>query len=228
MALSVLFTGGGSEGWSWGSLNRSTPSTTCRARWPVLAAASIAVAARPGSGCSSRSGPGSASSPAPWYGEGQERRRSSRSRWSARSSGSASSHHHLVAGDRRRRSAERHCPGTGFVDGGRHLLRPGGCPPGHLGRRHVQDPADDGLVRLRHGVPQPPPATSTRSVGERDPGDAKDVGRHPPDARLADVAGLVQTIFATTVVVLFFTLTGRDPYTGLYGLMAACSAPPRS
>ena len=33
------------------------------------------------------------------------------------------------------------------------------------------------------------------------------------------IAGLVQTIFAT-VVVLFFALTGRDPYTGLYGLMA--------
>ena len=29
----------------------------------------------------------------------------------------------------------------------------------------------------------------------------------------------MQTIFAT-VVVLFFALTGRDPYTGLYGLMA--------
>lgn len=33
------------------------------------------------------------------------------------------------------------------------------------------------------------------------------------------VAGFVQTAFAT-VVVLFFALTHRDPYTGLYGLMA--------
>jgi len=33
------------------------------------------------------------------------------------------------------------------------------------------------------------------------------------------IAGLAQTIFAT-VVVLFFAITGRDPYTGLYGLMA--------
>lgn len=33
------------------------------------------------------------------------------------------------------------------------------------------------------------------------------------------VAGFVQTVIAT-VIVLFFALTGRDPYTGLYGLMA--------
>ncbi|MGV0990637.1 MAG: APC family permease [Mycobacterium sp.] len=33
------------------------------------------------------------------------------------------------------------------------------------------------------------------------------------------VAGLVQTIFAT-IIVLFFAFTDRDPYTGLYGLMA--------
>lgn len=33
------------------------------------------------------------------------------------------------------------------------------------------------------------------------------------------IAGFVQTVIAT-VIVLFFDFTGRDPYTGLYGLMA--------
>ena len=51
------------------------------------------------------------------------------------------------------------------------------------------------------------------------PGMRKTLGATHPTHGSPHVAGLVQTIFAT-VVVLFFALTGRDPYTGLYGLMA--------
>ncbi len=51
------------------------------------------------------------------------------------------------------------------------------------------------------------------------PGMRKTLGATHPTHGSPHIAGLVQTIFAT-VVVLFFALTGRDPYTGLYGLMA--------
>ena len=51
------------------------------------------------------------------------------------------------------------------------------------------------------------------------PGMRKTLGATHPTHGSPHVAGLVQTIFAT-IVVLFFALTGRDPYTGLYGLMA--------
>lgn len=51
------------------------------------------------------------------------------------------------------------------------------------------------------------------------PGMRKTIGATHPTHGSPHIAGLVQTIFAT-VVVLFFALTGRDPYTGLYGLMA--------
>jgi amino acid transporter len=47
----------------------------------------------------------------------------------------------------------------------------------------------------------------------------KTLGATHPVHGSPHIAGLAQTIFAT-VVVLFFAFTGRDPYTGLYGLMA--------
>ncbi|MHA3023952.1 APC family permease [Mycobacterium sp. BMJ-28] len=59
------------------------------------------------------------------------------------------------------------------------------------------------------------------ALGREDviPGMRKTVGATHPLHGSPHVAGFVQTGFAT-VVVLFFDLTGRDPYTGLYGLMA--------
>jgi amino acid transporter len=51
------------------------------------------------------------------------------------------------------------------------------------------------------------------------PGMRKTLGATHPSHGSPHIAGFVQTGFAT-VVVLFFALTGRDPYTGLYGLMA--------
>lgn len=51
------------------------------------------------------------------------------------------------------------------------------------------------------------------------PGMRKTLGATHPVHGSPHIAGLAQTIFAT-VVVLFFAFTGRDPYTGLYGLMA--------
>ncbi len=51
------------------------------------------------------------------------------------------------------------------------------------------------------------------------PGMRKTLGATHSSHGSPHIAGFVQTAFAT-VVVLFFALTGRDPYTGLYGLMA--------
>ncbi|WP_419402754.1 APC family permease [Mycobacteroides abscessus] len=51
------------------------------------------------------------------------------------------------------------------------------------------------------------------------PGMRKTIGSTHSAHGSPHVAGFVQTAFAT-VVVLFFAATGRDPYTGLYGLMA--------
>lgn len=51
------------------------------------------------------------------------------------------------------------------------------------------------------------------------PGMRKTIGATHPVHGSPYIAGFVQTAFAT-VVVLFFALSGRDPYTGLYGLMA--------
>jgi amino acid transporter len=59
------------------------------------------------------------------------------------------------------------------------------------------------------------------ALGREDviPGMRKTVGATHPVHGSPHVAGFVQTGFAT-LVVLFFEVTGRDPYTGLYGLMA--------
>ncbi|MBI3225828.1 MAG: APC family permease [Mycolicibacterium cosmeticum] len=59
------------------------------------------------------------------------------------------------------------------------------------------------------------------ALGREDviPGMRKTVGATHPLHGSPHIAGFVQTGFAT-LVVLFFDLTGRDPYTGLYGLMA--------
>lgn len=51
------------------------------------------------------------------------------------------------------------------------------------------------------------------------PGMRKTIGATHPVHGSPHFAGLAQTVFAT-VVVLFFAFTHRDPYTGLYGLMA--------
>ncbi|MBI3214575.1 MAG: APC family permease [Mycobacterium sp.] len=51
------------------------------------------------------------------------------------------------------------------------------------------------------------------------PGMRKTIGATHAVHGSPHIAGFVQTGFAT-VVVLFFAFTGRDPYTGLYGLMA--------
>ena len=51
------------------------------------------------------------------------------------------------------------------------------------------------------------------------PGMRKTIGATHPTHGSPYIAGFVQTGFAA-VVVVFFDLTGRDPYTGLYGLMA--------
>ncbi|HEX5142680.1 MAG TPA: APC family permease [Mycobacterium sp.] len=51
------------------------------------------------------------------------------------------------------------------------------------------------------------------------PGMRKTIGATHAVHGSPHIAGFVQTLFAT-VVVLFFAVTGRDPYTGLYGLMA--------
>jgi amino acid transporter len=45
------------------------------------------------------------------------------------------------------------------------------------------------------------------------------LGATHPIHKSPHIASLAQTVFAT-VVVLFFAFTHRDPYTGLYGLMA--------
>ena len=51
------------------------------------------------------------------------------------------------------------------------------------------------------------------------PGMRKTIGATHPLHGSPHIAGLIQTLFAA-VVVVFFAVTGRDPYTGLYGLMA--------
>ena len=51
------------------------------------------------------------------------------------------------------------------------------------------------------------------------PGMRRTIGAAHPVHGSPYIAGFVQTAFATAVV-LFFAFTGRDPYTGLYGLMA--------
>ncbi|MGE2736539.1 APC family permease [Mycolicibacterium vaccae] len=51
------------------------------------------------------------------------------------------------------------------------------------------------------------------------PGMRRTIGATHPVHGSPYIAGFVQTGFAAAVV-LFFDLTGRDPYTGLYGLMA--------
>ncbi|OBF13016.1 APC family permease [Mycobacterium sp. ACS4331] len=51
------------------------------------------------------------------------------------------------------------------------------------------------------------------------PGMRRTIGTTHPVHGSPHIAGFVQTGFATAVV-LFFDVTGRDPYTGLYGLMA--------
>ncbi len=59
------------------------------------------------------------------------------------------------------------------------------------------------------------------ALGREDviPGMRKTIGATHPVHGSPYIAGFVQTGFAT-LVVLFFEVTGRDPYTGLYGLMA--------
>ena len=59
------------------------------------------------------------------------------------------------------------------------------------------------------------------ALGREDviPGMRKTIGATHPTHGSPYIAGFVQTGFAT-LVVLFFEVTGRDPYTGLYGLMA--------
>ncbi len=82
MAFSVLFTGGGPQGWSWGSLNplngfHSLSGVVTGATGPRSPSPAPRVSA-----CSSRSGPGSVSSPAPCTARSRvTRRRSSRSPW---------------------------------------------------------------------------------------------------------------------------------------------------
>ncbi|MGA5543892.1 APC family permease [Mycobacterium sp. NPDC051198] len=51
------------------------------------------------------------------------------------------------------------------------------------------------------------------------PGMRQTIGATHPVHGSPHIAGFVQTGFATAVV-MFFDITGRDPYTGLYGLMA--------
>lgn len=51
------------------------------------------------------------------------------------------------------------------------------------------------------------------------PGMRKTLGATHPLHGSPHIAGFVQTVIATGIV-LFFDFTGRDPYTGLYGLMA--------
>ena len=51
------------------------------------------------------------------------------------------------------------------------------------------------------------------------PGMRRTIGATHPLHGSPHIAGFAQTAFAA-VVVRFFALTGRDPYTGLYGLMA--------
>ena len=59
------------------------------------------------------------------------------------------------------------------------------------------------------------------AIGREDviPGMRRTLGATHPLHGSPHVAGFVQTAFAMAVV-LFFAVTGRDPYTGLYGLMA--------
>lgn len=51
------------------------------------------------------------------------------------------------------------------------------------------------------------------------PGMGRTIGKTHPVHGSPHIAGFVQTAIAT-VIVLFFAVTGRDSYTGLYGLMA--------
>lgn len=59
------------------------------------------------------------------------------------------------------------------------------------------------------------------AIGREDviPGMRATLGATHPLHGTPHIAGFIQTAFATGVV-LFFAATGRDPYTGLYGLMA--------
>jgi amino acid transporter len=59
------------------------------------------------------------------------------------------------------------------------------------------------------------------AIGREDviPGMRRTLGATHPNHKSPHIAGFVQTVVAT-IIVLFFALTHRDPYTGLYGLMA--------
>ena len=156
------------------------------------------------------------------YGEGnpRTRRRSSRSRWSARSSGSAFSYIIIswlaivgtgpqnaialaqdssTAGDIFFGPVDAHL-GTWAVDMFKILLMTGSFACGmafhNCAARYIYAIGRENVI----------------------PGCERRYATHPTHGS-PHVAGLVQTIFAT-VVVLFFALTGRDPGTGLYGLMA--------
>lgn len=101
-----------------------------------------------------------------------------------------------------------------------NLLHSGARAPRRLGRDHVPDPAHHRLVRVRHGLPQLRCPLHLRARPRRHPAQNREtIGRTHHTHGSPHIAGFVQTAI-TLVIVLWFAVSGRDPYSGLYGLAA--------
>ena len=191
--------GGGPEGCRWRIAQPAQRLQNLPAPSPTQTAARSRWRARPASACSSRSGHGSGSSRAAMYGEESRKPkkiipRGDHARWSA----SASSTCSCRGGDRGHRPAACRRAGTGSRTAGDIFFGTVAQNFGGWAVTMFKHPADDRVIRLRHGVPQLRVALHLR---DRPRGPVPGLGR--PSARpIRSTARRTSRVFVQTGISL--------------------------